>query len=98
VRSAAAQQKEGTEAKLKAVSNIEDPLFTPRERSALEMASVFTERYKDFTDADLERWKKHFTDEEMIELAVFMALADGFGKVVEMLGLGAKDQVCSFEV
>ena len=26
-------------------------------------------------------------DEELLELSVFMALADGFGKVVHMLGL-----------
>jgi alkylhydroperoxidase family enzyme len=75
-----------------------DPVFTPRERAALEMASIFTERYKDFTGEDLDRWKQHFSDEEMIELAVFMALADGFGKVVEMLGLGSADQVCKFEI
>lgn len=62
------------------------------------MASIFTERYKEFSDADLARWKQHFADDEMIELAVFMALADGFGKVVEMLGLGAADQVCKFEI
>lgn len=75
-----------------------DPIFTPRERAALEMASIFTERCKDFTGEDLDRWKRHFSDEEMIELAVFMALADGFGKVVEMLGLGGADQVCKFEI
>jgi alkylhydroperoxidase family enzyme len=80
------------------VANIADPIFTPRERAALEMASIFTENYKDFTDQDLARWKQHFTDEEMVELAVFMALADGFGKVVEMLGLGSADQVCKFEI
>ena len=62
------------------------------------MASVFTERYKDFCDSDFARWKKYFSDEELIELAVFMALADGFGKVVEMLGLGSADQVCKFEI
>lgn len=62
------------------------------------MASIFTERYKDFSDADFKRWKEHFTEEEFIELAVFMALADGFGKVVEMMGLGGADQVCKFEV
>ncbi len=64
----------------------------------MEMASIFTERYKDFSDADLARWKQHFSNEELIELAVFMALADGFGKVVEMLGLGSADQVCKFEM
>jgi hypothetical protein len=31
-------------------------------------------------------------------LAVFMAVADGFGKVVEMLGLGRAEQVCEFEI
>lgn len=62
------------------------------------MASIFTERYKDFSDADFKRWKEHFSEEELIELVVFMALADGFGKVVEMMGLGGADQVCKFEV
>lgn len=62
------------------------------------MASIFTENYKEFSDSDFERWKKHFTDEQMIELAVFMALADGFGKVVEMLGLGEMEQVCQIEI
>lgn len=62
------------------------------------MASIFTERYKDFTDGDLARWKQHFTDEELVELIVFMALADGFGKAVEMLGLGVSDQTCKVEI
>lgn len=80
------------------MANLLDPIFTPRERAAMEMASIFTENYKDFTDEHLARWKQHFSDEEMVELAVFMALADGFGKVVEMLGLGSADQVCKFEI
>ena len=80
------------------MGDIFDPIFSARERAALEMASMFTERYKDFSDEHLERWRQQFTDEEMIELAVFMALADGFGKVVEMLGLGSADQVCKFEI
>jgi hypothetical protein len=80
------------------VANLFGSVFTPRERAAMEMASIFTERYKDFSDADLARWKQHFSNEELIELAVFMALADGFGKVVEMLGLGSADQVCKFEM
>jgi hypothetical protein len=62
------------------------------------MASIFTERYKEFADNDLARWKRYFTDGELVELAVLMALADGFGKVVEMLGLGSPDQVCNFEI
>lgn len=62
------------------------------------MASRFTERYKEFTDDDLARCQQQFRDEEIVELAVFLALADGFGKVVEMLGLGSADQVCKFEI
>jgi hypothetical protein len=80
------------------VANPDDPIFSGRERAALEMASIFTERYKDFCDGDFLRWKKLFSEEELIELAVFMALADGFGKVVEMLGLGSADQACKFEI
>ncbi|HYM92341.1 MAG TPA: hypothetical protein VEW91_11990, partial [bacterium] len=38
------------------------------------------------SDAHIERWKQSFTDEELIELGTFMAFADGFGKLVEMLG------------
>jgi hypothetical protein len=64
----------------------------------MEMATVFTENYKDFDDQNMARRKQLFTDEEIIELAVFMALADGFGKVVEMLGLGQSDQVCNYEI
>jgi hypothetical protein len=80
------------------VGNLDDPIFSGRERAALEMASIFSERYKDFRDSDIARWGKYFSEEELIELAVFMALADGFGKVVEMLGLGSADQVCKFEI
>ena len=92
------QQTEENVAKLKATANSDDPIFTPRERSALEMATIFTQRYQDFSDESLQRWRENFSDDEIIELAVFMALADGFGKVVEMLGLGQEDQVCPLEI
>lgn len=62
------------------------------------MATVFTEEYRSITDQHLERWRAHFTDEEIIELGTFMALADGFGKLVEMFGLGQSDQTCEVEV
>ncbi len=92
------QPTEEFKAKLGAIWNIDDSIFTPRERAALEMATIFTENYHDFTDEHLERWKAFFTEEELIELATFMALADGFGKVVEMLGLGGEEQACRFEI
>ena len=98
MRSAAVQPTEEFKAKLRAIWNIDDSIFTPRERAALEMATIFTENYHDFTDEHIERWKQFFTEEELVELATFMALADGFGKVVEMLGLGEEEQACRFEI
>jgi alkylhydroperoxidase family enzyme len=95
VRSAVAQSK-GIEDKVEATWDIDDP--TPRERAALEMASKFTGDYQSVTDADLERWKRHFDDGELIELGTFMALADGFGKLVEILGLGDEGNACKVEV
>ena len=84
--------------KLEATWDIDDPIFTPRERAALEMASLFTEDYRAITDGHLQRWRAHFNDEEILELGAFMAFADGFGKLVEMLGLGQQDQTCAYEV
>ena len=86
------------QAKIEATWDPGDPIFTPRERAALEMATLFSEDYHAIGDAHLARWKREFTDEELIELGAFMAFADGFGKLVEMLGLGQADQRCDFEV
>jgi alkylhydroperoxidase family enzyme len=77
---------------------VDDPIFTDRERAALEMASKFTDDYRSVTDEDVERWRRHFTDEELVELGTFMALADGFGKLVEILGLGEDGNACRVEI
>ena len=84
--------------KIEATWDPEDPVFTPRERAALELASKFTDDYQSVTDEDMQRWKQHFADEEMVELITFMALADGFGKAVEVLGLGDEGNACAVEI
>jgi len=86
------------QAKLDAVADPGNPIFTARERAALEMAALFTDNYRAISDGHLERWKAHFSDEELIELGAFMALADGFGKLVEMLGLGQPEQASPHEI
>lgn len=88
----------GIEEKIEATWDIDDPVFTDRERAALEMATIFTEDYRGITDDHLARWRRHFDDEEIIEMGTFMALADGFGKLVEMFGLGDADQSCAVEI
>jgi alkylhydroperoxidase family enzyme len=85
-------------AKIEATWDPSDPIFTDRERAALEMATLFTEDYRGIDDRHVERWKEWFSEEELIELGAFMALADGFGKLVEMLGLGQVDQDCRYEI
>jgi alkylhydroperoxidase family enzyme len=93
-----AEQMGLDQAKIEATWDPADPIFTARERAALEMATLFSEDYHAISDEHLGRWKREFTDEELIELGAFMAFADGFGKLVEMLGLGQADQRCGFEV
>jgi len=89
---------EGLAQKIEATWDIADPVFTDRERAALEMASSFTDDYRSVSDEDVERWKQHFSDEELVELGTFMALADGFGKLVEVFGLGGAGNACAVEI
>lgn len=88
----------GIQKKIDATWDIDDPIFTPRERAALEMATMFTEDYHAFNDENVARWKEHFSDEEFVELGAFIAHAHGFGLLVEMLGLGDADQTVKFEI
>lgn len=88
----------GIDDKIEATWDPNDPIFDDRERAALEMATLFTDDYRAITDEHFERWRRHFTDEQLVELGTFLALADGFGKLVEMLGLGDSDQSCAIEI
>ena len=49
-------------------------LFSARERLALELADRMTYTGKRVTDKFFKRLKKHFTDEELVELAAVIAL------------------------
>lgn len=50
------------------------PLFSLRERLALELAERMTYTGKRVTDSFFKRLKRHFTDEELVELAAVIAL------------------------
>ncbi|MBI4488479.1 MAG: hypothetical protein HY694_05295 [Deltaproteobacteria bacterium] len=50
------------------------PLFSERERLALELAERMTYTSKRVTDRFFKRLKRHFTDEELVELAAVIAL------------------------
>ena len=49
-------------------------LFSVRERLALELAERMTYTNKRVTDRFFKRLKRHFTDEELVELAAIIAL------------------------
>jgi len=50
------------------------PLLSERERAALELAERMTYTNKRVTDRFFKRVKRHFTDEELVELAAIVAL------------------------
>ena len=50
------------------------PLFSPRERLALELTERMTYTRKRVNNRFFERLKRHFTDEELVELAATIAL------------------------
>lgn len=50
------------------------PLFSPREKLALELSERMTYTTKRVTDRFFKRLKRHFSDEELVELAAVIAL------------------------
>jgi alkylhydroperoxidase family enzyme len=50
------------------------PLFSPREKLALELCERMTYTNKRVTDRFFNRLKRHFTEEELVELAAIIAL------------------------
>ena len=50
------------------------PLFSPREKLALELCERMTYTKKRVTDRFFNRLKRHFTEEELVELAAIIAL------------------------
>ena len=50
------------------------PLFSTRERLALELAERMTYTAKHVSERFFKRLKSHFTDEELVELAAIIAL------------------------
>ena len=65
------------------------PLFSVRERLALELADRMTYTNKCVTDKFFERLKKHFTDEELVELAAVIALENYRSKFNPVFGVEA---------
>ncbi len=65
------------------------PLFSPRERLALELAERMTYTGKRVTDRFFNRLKQHFGDEELVELTAVIALENFRSKFNPVFGIEA---------
>jgi alkylhydroperoxidase family enzyme len=63
------------------------PVFSLRERLALELAERMTYTGKRVTDKFFKRLKRHFTDEELVELAAVIALENFRSKFNPVFGV-----------
>ena len=66
------------------------PLLSPRERLAIELADRITFTGKRVTDRFFKRLKRHFTDEELVELAAIIALENFRSKFNPVFGVEAQ--------
>src|ERR1035437_3248989 len=99
VRSRIAVENGLTEEKLMATMDFEkSSLFSDRERVALRFATLFKDS-DDGIDSDdvYSDMKKHFSDEEIIELALLCAETDGVGKFARSLKMRTWEEACSLQ-
>ena len=68
-----------------------NPVFSVRERLALELAERMTYTGKRVKDKFFQRLKKHFTDEELVELAAVIALENFRSKFNPVFGIEANN-------
>ena len=66
-------------------------LFSLRERLALELSERMTYTGKRVSDKFFKRLKKHFTDEELVELAAVIALENFRSKFNPVFGIEANN-------
>ena len=87
MQNGAAEEK--VEAALKNYKN--NSLFSLRERLALDLAERMTYTNKRVTDKFFNRLKKHFSDEELVELAAVIALENFRSKFNPVFGIEANN-------
>jgi alkylhydroperoxidase family enzyme len=68
-----------------------NPVFSLRERLALELTERMTYTGKRVTDRFFSRLKKQFTDEELVELAAVIALENFRSKFNPVFGIEANN-------
>jgi alkylhydroperoxidase family enzyme len=87
VRYAGARQAGLTEEKIAALDSMKPEVFTPRERAAIRFAELMAVDHRNVDDAFFDELRRHFTDAEVVELGVSIALNLGLGRLNAMLGI-----------
>jgi len=87
VRYAGARQQGLTEEKITALDGDAPGAFTPRERVALRFAELMAVDHHKVDDALFAELKRHFTEAEIVELGVNVALYLGLGRFTAVLGV-----------
>ena len=96
VRSKVAQSEGLTEDKVAQLDNYKtSDVFTDRERAAIHYATLF-KAGDDSVDSDevYDDLRKHFSEEEIIELGLFCAETDGSGKLVRSFQVMSWEEAC----
>jgi AhpD family alkylhydroperoxidase len=69
--------------------------FTPREKAALRYAELFKQGEHAIDRDDVyDELKKHFSEEEIIELGLLCGMTDGVGKLVKSFNVLSWDDAC----
>jgi alkylhydroperoxidase family enzyme len=87
VRYAGARQAGLTEEKIAALDTLASEMFTDRERVAIRFAELMATDHLKIDDAFFEDLRRHFSDAEIVELGVSVALNVGLGRLNAVLGI-----------
>jgi AhpD family alkylhydroperoxidase len=71
------------------------PGYTPRQRLAIEYAERFATEHASIDDAFFSRLRELFSDEEILDLTLCVAVFLGLGRSLTVLGV---DQSCAIDV
>ena len=71
------------------------PGYTDRQRLAVEYAERFATDHRGIDDELFGRLRAVFTDPEVLDLTMFVAVCVGLGRSLEVLGI---DQSCAIDI
>jgi AhpD family alkylhydroperoxidase len=71
------------------------PGYTPRQRLAIEYAERFANEHTSLDDAFFERLREFFSDAEILDLTLCVAVFLGLGRSLTVLGV---DQSCAIDL